>query len=216
MQENRDSDASDLFPPSEFYSWAKSYDDSINDGSGFPFDGYYNVLKTIIQLSGAKEGDEVIDLGTGTGNLAARFAAIRSRVWGLDFSREMLERARQKLHQAVFAQADLRSEWPPEFQRKFDHIVSAYTFHHFPLGEKVRMVRHLLEHYLESGGSLVIADLAFQNAVEQEQMRHKLGEEWEDEFYWIADETFAVFWEEGVRGIFTKVSSCAGVFKFWF
>jgi putative AdoMet-dependent methyltransferase len=214
MHENRGSDVPDSFPSSEFDSWAESYDDSINDGSGFPFEGYHKVLDAILQQSGAKAGDEVLDLGTGTGNLARRFVLLGCRVWGMDFSSEMLARARQKLPEVVLAQADLRCEWPPEFQRKFDHIVSAYTFHHFPLDEKVRLVQRLFGRFLKTGGTLVIADIAFQDASEEGLLRQKMGEEWENEFYWLANETIEAFKAAALEVEFTKVSSCAGVFRF--
>jgi len=54
-----------------FDEWAESYDDAVQTDAGFPFAGYDQVLDEIFRLSGAKPGMRVLDLGTGTGNLAA-------------------------------------------------------------------------------------------------------------------------------------------------
>jgi hypothetical protein len=82
------------------------------------------------------------------------------------------------------------------------------------LPEKVRLVARLIERFLKPGGTFVIADIAFQDAAEEDQLRQQMGEEWEDEFYWLADETIEAFREAGIGVEFTKVSSCAGVFRF--
>jgi ubiquinone/menaquinone biosynthesis C-methylase UbiE len=40
---------------------------------GFPFDGYERVLDVVVHAAGASAGMRVLDVGTGTGNLAERF-----------------------------------------------------------------------------------------------------------------------------------------------
>jgi putative AdoMet-dependent methyltransferase len=200
------------FLPGEFDEWAEIYDESVNSDS-FPFPGYEQVLKTVFHMAQSKEGDTILDLGTGTGNLARRFLELGCRVWGLDFSDEMLFKARLKFPQAAFGQADLRGEYPPEFQRRYDRIVSAYTFHHFPLSEKLALCQRLLDDFSIPDGSLIIADIAFTDAASQNEMRLSFGNEWEDEYYWLADETSSAFSAAGLRAEFTQVSSCAGVFQ---
>lgn len=202
----------DLFPAADFDAWADHYDHSVLQNDSFPFYGYGQVLETILSLSQVKPGDSILDLGAGTGNLAILFANRGGQVWGLDFSAEMLARARLKLPQAVFGMADLRGEWPEEFQRPFHKIVSAYTFHHFTLEEKESLVRRLFAEYLLPSGRIIIGDIAFENASAQDQLRLSLVEEWEQEFYWIADETIEALAAAGLRSEFHKVSSCAGVF----
>lgn len=201
------------FPPEEFDSWADTYDQDV-DESGFPFEGYTQVLNRILEQSAAREGMTVLDLGAGTGNLAALFYRRGCRLWCLDFSGPMLERLRLKLPEAVVARADIQGEWPPEFQRRYDRIVSAYTFHHFPLEAKVDLVRRLLGERLNTGGRLVIGDLAFENEAEKEAVRKKLKDEWDDEYYWLADETLEAFARIGVKARFTRVPPFAGVFLF--
>jgi putative AdoMet-dependent methyltransferase len=202
-----------LFHPDEFDAWATSYDEAVQDESIFPFTGYSQVLDTILELAGPEPGDKVLDLGCGTGNLAERFAAAGCQVWGLDFSGEMLARARRKLPEAVFAQADVRGEYPPEFQRRYHFIVSAYTFHHFPLPEKVEQIRRLADQYLLPGGAVIIGDIAFDNAAGLDRMRDSAGDQWDDEFYWLADESLAALHAAGLQAEWRRVSDCAGVFR---
>ena len=205
---------SDLFPAEEFDQWAADYDQDVADDTSFPFDGYSHVLALIVERAAVGSGAAALDLGIGTGNLSELLARQGCRIWGLDFSAEMLVRAAAKLPGAVLGQIDLRAEWPQDFQRRYDAIVSAYTFHHFTLPEKAGLVLRLLQEYLIPGGRLVIGDVSFRNQMEQDALKHKLGDEWEDEYYWLADETAAAFAQRGIQTKYTKVSSCAGVFEF--
>ena len=201
-----------LFPPSEFDEWAATYDSSTASDAGFPFDGYSRVLQKIIDLAGAARGTDVLDLGIGTGNLALYLDGEGCGIWGIDFSPQMLALAKLKLPGAQLACLDLRAPWPPSFERRFHHIVSAYTFHHFLLEEKVTLVSRLLEKCLRPGGNLVIGDIAFQDAEAENRLRCQLGEEWKQEYYWLADESLAALAVAGISAAYTQVSSFAGVF----
>ena len=59
-----------------------------------------------------RPGEAVFDAGCGTGAYLARLAAARSRAFGLDFSRGMLQRARRRAPGAALAQADLNRALP--------------------------------------------------------------------------------------------------------
>lgn len=204
----------ELFPASHFDDWALTYDASVAINSGFPFDGYASVLRTIVQFAPPDQNTSVLELGIGTGNLAKLYADQGCRIWGLDFSEKMLELSRLKLPEAVLAKVDLRTNWPKDFDRKFDCIVSAYTFHHFTLEEKVTLVQRLLKDHLAPAGQLVIGDIAFQNVADEDACRRRLGSDWEQELYWLADETLTAFNAAGISVQFTPISYCAGVFQF--
>jgi putative AdoMet-dependent methyltransferase len=198
------------FPASDFDEWANTYDQSVLDENHFPFTGYQQALETIVRLAAAQPGMRVLDVGTATANLAARFVALGCRLWATDFSPAMLAEARRKLPQAKYLLADLRQGWPAGLPPTFERIVSAYVFHHFELTEKVRLL--LAGRAPGAQGKLVMADIAFPDQAGLEKVRRMVGDEWEDEYYWLADETVAASRQAGLNAAFTPVSACAGVF----
>ncbi len=202
----------DPFPPSEFDGWAENYDKNIPESPVFPFDGYEQVLDMVVNRAEAHPGLSVLDLGTGTGNLALRFAEAGCALWCTDFSEPMLAKARQKLPGAQLFKHDLRQPWPDALNRRFDRIVSAYVFHHFELPQKVKIVTDLAGNRLSPGGRLVIADLSFPDRATMEAFARSVGDLWEDEFYWLADESLAALAAAGLHADYVQVSACAGVY----
>lgn len=201
----------DLFPASDFDGWASTYDQCVLDETHFPFIGYQKSLMEILRLAEPQPGMRVLDIGTGTANLAALFIKQGCYVWGTDFSATMLEQAQRKLPQAKYILADIRHGWPPELPPVFERIVSAYVFHHFSLADKVRLSVELVAHLVPQC-KLIIADIAFADQAGLEKVHQLVGDEWEDEFYWLADETIAAYQQAGLKAAFTPVSVCAGVF----
>jgi putative AdoMet-dependent methyltransferase len=201
----------DPFPASEFDDWAETYDASVAIDQ-FPFYGYSDVLKKTFELADARPGHSVLDLGTGTGNLAVLFARAGCDLWCTDFSQPMLDRARAKLPSAHFLLHDLRADLPPAFDRKFDRIVSAYVFHHFVLEEKVRIIKSLVTRHLLPNGFVVIADISFPDAAAMDKLKSSLGDEWDDEFYWLASESIPALENAGFKVEYVQVSACAGIF----
>jgi putative AdoMet-dependent methyltransferase len=201
----------DLFPASEFDKWAEKYDVSVAIDQ-FPFYGYSDVLKKTLERSDARPGHSVLDLGTGTGNLAVLFARAGCDLWCTDFSQPMLDRARTKLPAAHFVLHDLRDPLPPAFNRKFDRIVSAYVFHHFVLEEKIRIIKSLVTRHLLPNGFAIIADISFPDAASMNKLKSALGDEWDNEFYWLADESLSALDDAGLHADYVQVSACAGLF----
>ena len=202
----------DPFPASDFDPWAESYDKDVQSFKIFPFDGYKNVLKTVVDFAAPRVGMTVLDLGTGTGNLAAPFVEAGCEVWCTDFSEPMLDKARQKLPQAHFLLHDIRAEWPSELDRRFDRIVSAYVFHHLELDGKVNLCRELETNRLTPNGKLIVADLSFPSEKSMRDFAESIGDLWEQEPYWLVDESIPALQKANLKVEYVQVSKCAGVY----
>jgi SAM-dependent methyltransferase len=204
-------DIQDPFPASEFDAWAGNHDQSIQDESTFPFEGYQLVLQEIDRLTGVSAGQSVLDLGTGTGNLALIFAQKGCRLTATDFSEAMLAHARQKMPKSEFILHDLRHPLPLG-ERRFDAIVSAYTFHHFPLEQKIEICTRLVAESLTLNGVLVIGDISFGSLAEKLAYQQTIPD-WEDEFYWLADQVQNAFQAAGLWSHYLQISACAGIYE---
>jgi putative AdoMet-dependent methyltransferase len=203
----------DPFPPSDFDQWADSYDETTHTESIFPFDGYDKVLDAVVRQTEPSPAMSVLDIGTGTGNLALRFADQGCELWCTDFSESMLEKARAKLPDAHFVSHDFRTDLPPELAgKRFDAIVSAYVFHHVELPRKVEICKSLVTHNLTLGGKLVIADLSFQNQSEMDAFAKSVGDLWEAEPYWLVEDAWSALKQAGLQVDYEQVAACAGVY----
>jgi cyclopropane fatty-acyl-phospholipid synthase-like methyltransferase len=207
-----------------FDEWAESYDESVKEPSGFPHEGYERVLDLVAERARVEPGMEVLDLGIGTGNLAARFLDRGCTVWGLDFSLQMLAKVHAKFPQIELLKADLRGDWPIDVDRRFDRVVSAYMLHELDLGSKVRLLSKLVRDHILEGGRAVIGDVSFLTRAARDEAPERYGRRldretgkvriiWdEDEFYWAADEAAEALRDVGLRASYEQVSFCGGVY----
>ena len=198
-----------------FDNWAARYDPHVTAHRPFPFAGYDTVLQTVVAQTTAQPTSRVLDLGTGTGNLAALLVGEEREIWGSDFSEEMIKRARVKYPAIRFVHQDLLASWPAGLPERFDRIVSAYVFHEFPLPTKLRILTDLAARHLSPGGRIVIGDIAFPSAALREQAHDRWRDLWdEDEAYWAFDETLEALKPVGLNAKYEQVSPCGGVFVF--
>ncbi len=63
----------------------------------------WQLAEDLIELLAPQAGEQILDLGCGTGHLTARIADRGAQVWGLDYSPEMIQKARKNYPHLVFA-----------------------------------------------------------------------------------------------------------------
>lgn len=118
--------------------------------------------------------DAVLDLGTGTGNLALRLPPCR--LVCVDLSTGMTRLARAKLpHDVTFVQADLLAYFDAP-RGPFDAVVSTYALHHLTDDEKGVLLDRVRS-ALAPLGRAVFGDLMFENAAERERLLAKYAAE---------------------------------------
>lgn len=155
---------------------ADRHDGLVSMGTGY-YARYDEVLDFVVLSATISHGMRVLEIGTGTGNLALRCLASGASIVGLDPSERMLANAREKaigkpgVEYRQVGQPFLRI---PYADRSFDAVVSTYAFHHVPHGLKADGVREMVR-VLSSGGSWAVGDLAFENAAEEAQALRDFG-----------------------------------------
>mgnify|MGYP002623722504 CR=1 FL=1 len=111
-------------------------------------------IDVLLSLLNIKEGDEVLDVGCGTGIIIKRLADLSKRhVIGVDVSSKMIEIAREKYRgdDAVsFLNADFLEMG---FGSAYDYVVIYNAYPHFPDKDKLRLA---LEKALKPGGKFAI------------------------------------------------------------
>lgn len=202
------------FLPDEFDPWAENYDDDVQAEAGFPFSGYADLLKSIVETAQSKPHVKVLDLGCGTGNLAGAFLPLGCQVWGTDFSPRMIAKASLKYPSIPFAVADMRAKLPEDFPEQYDLIVSAYVLHHFPIEEKIKQLLRFKHQHLQPGGRILIGDLMFPNESALRAVASQYADSWDEEFYWILDRDLVLMEKAGLTVHTRQISFCAWLL--WF
>ena len=175
-----------------FDLWADGYDKSVNlsdESNEYPFAGYKDLLNTIYKMVHKKEKGKILDIGFGTGVLTKKLYDDGYRIYGLDFSQNMIDIAKEKMPLAKLYKHDISKAMPEELKDiKFDYIISSYAMHHLDDKEKLDLINQLWE-YLSSGGKIIIGDVAFKNRELLEACKKKSLDYWDDEeVYFVFDE----------------------------
>jgi putative AdoMet-dependent methyltransferase len=195
-----------------FDQWADSYDESIAKSKGYPFEGYYDILNFVYNQVGISVNTKVLDLGFGTGTLTHRLYQDGAKIYGIDFSTNMLNLAKEKMPYGHFIKADLAHGLPHEIlNEKFDFIISTYAIHHLVGDNKVNLIAELKD-LLIPGGKIIIADVSFKTVHDLEKCRQENIDVWDnDEFYIVFEDIRDLLKSRGLNSDYFQLSSCAGV-----
>ncbi|QFT89954.1 putative methyltransferase [Bacillus sp. THAF10] len=143
-----------------FNDWANYYDATVSGKDqeyAEVFRGYEDILKDVA----VKAISPVVEFGVGTGNLTQELLKEGHKVFAIEPSKTMREKAAEKLpNNVIIEDGDFLSF--PEPSEQIQSIVSTYAFHHLTDSEKEEAIAYYGK-LLDKGGKIVFADTVFEN-----------------------------------------------------
>ena len=125
--------------------------------------GLEKVTDTVLAAVDVRPGDEIVDLGCGTGTLSLPLAERGARLLAVDVSPAMIARLKERAAERSLRWLDGLA-MPIEDLRlpagSADLIVTSYALHHLRDQDKAALVGAAY-HWLRPGGTLVVADMMF-------------------------------------------------------
>ena len=194
-----------------FDLWADGYDQSVGvsdeDGT-YPFAGYRQILNEIYNRVLSSKAKEILDIGFGTGTLAAKLYGQGCNIWGQDFSEKMIAEAKSKMPNAMLYKGDFSKGLANELkQNRYDAIIATYSLHHLADDQKIHFIKNIIP-LLNEGGHIYIGDVVFETRAEMNYYKNLLRDEWDDEeLYFVIDELRKSF----PQIEFIKFSFCSGM-----
>lgn len=174
-----------------FDSWAENYDKDIRaEGKGLNF--YKNYDTVIVNTAAMVNGDKVVEIGIGTGNLAKNIlknGVSPANYVGIDQSVNMLKEARKKCSDVQLRIGDFLHL--PLEDNTYDTIVTSYAFHHCNFKEKEMAIAEM-NRVIKHRGRIIITDLMFESSLSRERFEKvctvEEKQDLEDEYFGNVDE----------------------------
>lgn len=139
-----------------FKDWANEYDSTLGK-----IRRHHKLLDLVVESSGVKDGDIVLDIGCGTGLLSLKFLQkANCLIYGIDNSPEMLEIFKDKIDKLNLSRKIVNKLGDAEnldFENKsFDIIASTVTLHH--VENKYPVIKKIYK-LLKPAGKFIIGDI---------------------------------------------------------
>ncbi len=139
---------------------ARNYDKVMNIGS---VGMYRSFIKRVINDMEIQPGDQILDLGCGTGRNAGLMLSSLGedgRITGLDISEDMEKQFRQRFkndNRVKFI--NQRIDQPLNLQKTYDKVFISFVIHGFPHEVRDAVIKNAFDH-LKPGGAFYILDYA--------------------------------------------------------
>lgn len=126
----------------DYKEHAASYDDEVREYESYGHDVLFGMSYEFVQ-----PGENILDLGIGTGLASIQFSKIGLKVYGLDISEEMLNVCRKKGFVEELKLHNLLAGKMPYEDNFFHHILSCGVFHFISeldniFSEAARIMKH--------------------------------------------------------------------------
>ena len=125
--------------------------------------GLEKVTAAVLAAARLQPGDQVVDLGCGTGQLSLPLAERGARVLAIDVSSAMVRRLEANARERAILNVeglDIPIENLSLPAGSVDLVVTSYALHHLRDADKSRVVMAAY-HWLRPGGTLLVADMMF-------------------------------------------------------
>ncbi len=103
---------------------ANKYDEEVKE-----YDSYSHDVLFGMGFEFVKEEEKILDIGIGTGLASIKFAKTGLRVYGLDFSEDMLKACHIKSFAEELKLYDILQDKIPYENNSFDHVISCGVLH---------------------------------------------------------------------------------------
>ncbi len=146
--------------------FAESYDKMLKDFQCFGDDAVFGLLHPFIL-----PGQEILDIGIGTGLGSSRFRQLGVEIDGMDISLEMLDQCREKDFTRDLKTHDMTALPYPYEERSYDHVISVGTLHFF---KDLRPIFNEAGRILKDGGKFTFTVMSDSDGgpVEGPSMHH--------------------------------------------
>jgi len=125
--------------------------------------GLEKVSSAVLAAASPRPGDQVVDLGCGTGQLSLPLAGGGARVLAVDVSPAMIARLEANARDRSLAGVEAIAVPIENLSLpagRFDLVVTSYALHHLRDRDKHRVVSAAYR-WLRPGGTLIVADMMF-------------------------------------------------------
>ncbi|WIV19008.1 MerR family transcriptional regulator [Paenibacillus polygoni] len=142
------------------------------------YPSYRTALQKVLEAVQPKKGEKGVDLGTGTGNLAALFMENGIEMKGMDQSIAMLREAERKHPGYEVRLGNFLAIPYDDYQ--FDFAVMSYALHHLTEDQKLLALLEI-KRILKPHGRIGIVDFMFEDHQAREEYLHMLREDGRDD-----------------------------------